>query len=132
MQPPSKKESIGLADLIQQVRSELIQSVEGSGSDVPLFAVDEVELEIGVTIAKRAEGGLDIKVVQLGASGERSDVHRVSVRLLPLLTLEERRAELRKKNQWAELVRTQMDATLKSVSASRSTDTPSRQPRDLA
>jgi hypothetical protein len=106
--------SIGLAEFIQQVRSEIMRSVEDVET-TPLFAVDEVALTIGITVDKHAEGGLAIKVIQFGVGIERSDVHTVSVKLLPLLTIEERKLELKKEARWNEIVRTQVTATLKGL-----------------
>ena len=112
----SDTESIGLADFIQQVRAEIVQSGADAGSDIPLFAVTELEVTIGVTVEKRAEGSLSIKVVQVGAGAAHSAVHSVTVKLLPLLTLEERREELQKDPRWGQTVKTLVKSTLKGSS----------------
>jgi hypothetical protein len=113
MSPTSTPKSIGLTELIYQVKRELIQPQGGTADPFPLLAVEEVELEISVTVSKRAEGGLNIQVVELGGGRERSDVHTVRVKLSPLLAREERVTELRRDPRWERIVQQQVDATLK-------------------
>lgn len=113
MPAKSAPASIGLTELIYQVKRELMQPEEGEADPVPLLAVEEVELEIAVTVSKTVEAGLNIQVIQLGGGGERSDVHTVRVKLLPLLTREERLSELRRDSRWDDIVRHQLDSTLK-------------------
>lgn len=109
-----KNEGIGLAELIQQVKRELLLPPDLSDS-APLLSVEEIDLEIGFTVTKKAEAGIHIQVVELGGSGERSDVHTVSVKLTPLLSHEERLTELRKDPRWGKIVQQQVESTLKGA-----------------
>jgi hypothetical protein len=107
--------SIGLAELLYQVKRDLLQPEDVFADPVPLLSVEEVELELAVTVSKRAGAGLNIQVVELAGGGERADVHRVLVRLAPLLTREERLAQLQKDPRWNRVVEIQIAATLKGV-----------------
>lgn len=109
-----KYESIGLAELINQVKRELAQPLD-LDDPTPTLAVEEIDLEIGITVSKKAEGGVRIHVVELGAGGERVDVHTVRVKLLPLLTREQLLDELQKSPDWQKVVQHQMTETLKGV-----------------
>ena len=81
---------IGLAELIDKVKSELLsQELEASGTE-PLFSVDEVTLKLQVTVQKEGKAGLKVYVVTAGGGLSRSDVQVVTVKLTPLLSKEER------------------------------------------
>ena len=83
---------IGLAELIEQVKRELLfTSFEGLAKEetkVPLFSVDSVELELQVTVKKEGKAGIKIYVLDVGGSGSRDDVQTVKVSLSPLLPKE--------------------------------------------
>jgi len=104
---------IGLAEFIHQVKREMLE--EKLDAKAPLLAVDEVDLEIAITVSREAKAGLNIQVLELGTGGERSDAHTVRVKLVPLLTREERVAELRKSRQWSQIVEQQVESTLKGL-----------------
>jgi aminopeptidase N len=80
--------TIGLAELIEQVKQELLTpSVEGK-TDIPLLSVDSVELELQVTVKKEGNAGIKIYVLDLGAKGSRDDVQKVKVKLSPIVSKE--------------------------------------------
>lgn len=79
---------VGLADAIGAVRAELIAAMV-AGADAPIrFSVEPVELELGIEVRTggKADGGVRIGVVSIGASGEKSSTstHRLTVRLQPV------------------------------------------------
>ncbi len=79
---------IGLNELIYQVKRELLcKSAEED--PVPLFAVDEVQLEIAVTVSKEAQGGINIQVLNVGGGTGSERAQTVRVTLKPLRTREE-------------------------------------------
>lgn len=89
-----REERIGLAELIYKVKQELL-SPEARGRDpVPLFAVDEIQVEATVVIAREATGGINIQVINAGMSGSRETGQTVRVTLKPLRTREELVADL--------------------------------------
>jgi len=83
-----KERPIGLAELITQVKRDLLQP---ENEELPaLLSVDEVTLELQVSVTYEAKGGVKIYVVELGGGANHEDLHNVSVKLTPLLTKEER------------------------------------------
>lgn len=81
---------IGLAELIANVKAELL-STEGTGDGVPpLFSVDEVILELQVTVHREGKAGVRVWVVEAGGGLARDAVQKVSVTLTPLLSKPDR------------------------------------------
>ncbi|MEH2368485.1 trypco2 family protein [Nostoc sp.] len=80
---------IGLAELIEQVKQELL-TPSAEEDDVPLLSVDSVELELQVTVQRQDGGKIKINVMSL-FSGELADkfskdnMHKVKVTLSPLV-----------------------------------------------
>lgn len=83
--------SIGVAELIEKLKQELIHETSKSPE---LFAISSVALEITFTVERDAQGGIDLQVVKLGADKKTSDVQTVKVNLEPLVTPEMARAKL--------------------------------------
>jgi hypothetical protein len=91
--PDQPHQSIGLDELIQQVKQELLSSVPGKSLDAPILFVESVELELKVTVSREGKGGIKIDVLSFGggeAGGtlKREDVHTVKVKLSPLFDKE--------------------------------------------
>lgn len=91
--PNQPAQSIGLAELVQQVKEELLSTVPGQSSDAPILFVDSVELELKVTVSREGKGGVKINVLsfgggELGGTLKQEDVHTVKVNLSPLFDKE--------------------------------------------
>ncbi|ARV62096.1 hypothetical protein BZZ01_28790 [Nostocales cyanobacterium HT-58-2] len=84
----SEENLIGLAELIEQVKRELLANSPDQDTDVPFLSVESVELELQVTVKKEGKGGVKIYVLELGGGGSRDDVQKVKVKLSPLLSKE--------------------------------------------
>ncbi len=82
----SQESPIGLAELIEQVKQELLSK---RNTPTPFFSVDQVELELQVTIHKEGNAGIKIYVVEAGGKVSRDDVQKVKVTLTPLLDKQE-------------------------------------------
>ena len=86
---------IGLADLIFQVKSELLarHPIEEAKGWPALFWIDQIELELSVSATQEANGGIKLTVVPIEIGGSRSRQeergHTIKVRLAPLLSREE-------------------------------------------
>ncbi|MBN3905192.1 MAG: hypothetical protein HWQ35_00950 [Nostoc sp. NMS1] len=111
---------IGLAELIQQVKQELLATYPDDENDTPLLSVDSVELELQVTVKKEGGGGVKINVLQFGGgelSGKvsRDDVQKVIVKLSPLLSKEQLLKAYYHKNpeKWRKFVDKTLEGTLK-------------------
>jgi hypothetical protein len=89
----NKMAEITLQDLIEKVRNDLITSNIGRG--YPLFFIDEIELEIAVSISAEVSGGLSIKVLEIGPEiGSKlssQNSHTITIKLSPILTKDEQR-----------------------------------------
>jgi len=81
----SKENPIGLSELIEQVKSELLSTPPSAPGVAPLFSIDAVELEIQVTVSKEGKGGVNFHVVELGGNIRREDVQKVKVSLTPIV-----------------------------------------------
>lgn len=106
---------IGLTELIQQVKQELLTPSPDSETDIPIFAVDSVELELQVTVKKEGKAGIKIYVLDIGGGGSRDDVQKVKVKLSPLLNREQLLAIYKKQHpqRWSELLEENVKAATK-------------------
>ncbi len=114
----AEENTIGLAELIEQVKRELLApSLEGE-TDIPLLSVDEVELELQVTVKKEGKGGIKIYVLELGGGGSRDDVQTVRVKLSPIVNKETLLRLYRKRHpeRLSELVDSSIEGTFKGGS----------------
>lgn len=90
--------SIGLAELINQVKRELLTPEKRRDDPVPLFAVDEIQLELTVSVNREIDGGINIQVLSLGGVTTNEKAQTARVTLKPLLSKEEIVADLRQSN----------------------------------
>jgi hypothetical protein len=85
---------ITLQELIEKVKADLLTTNIGRG--YPLFFIDEVDLEVAVSISAEVSGGLSIKVLEIGPEiGSKltnQKTHTVTIKLSPILSREEQRA----------------------------------------
>ncbi|PSB33918.1 trypco2 family protein [Stenomitos frigidus] len=84
---------IGLAELIQQVKQELLATVPGKTKEAPILLVSSVEVEVQVTVKREGKAGIKIDVVavgggELGGGLSRDEVHKVKITLSPLFDRE--------------------------------------------
>lgn len=118
--PEQSHQSIGLAELIQQVKQELLSTIPGESSDAPILFVGAVELELKVTVSREGRAGVKIDVVsigggELGGNLKQEDVHTVKVSLSPLFD-KERLMEFYQtlhSNQVPTAIKQSLDALLK-------------------
>ena len=85
--------SIGLAELIEQVKRELLSTATGQTKDAPFLLVSAVEVEAQVTVKREGKAGVKIDIVsvgggELGGGISQDDVHKVKVTLSPLFDRE--------------------------------------------
>ena len=89
----SKEKTIGLAEMIEQVKQELLSTTLGQSGQAPFLFVSSVEVELQVTAKREGTGGVKVNVVpvggaEIGGSISRNDVHTVKVSLSPLFDKE--------------------------------------------
>ncbi|MDZ8138251.1 MAG: trypco2 family protein [Nostoc sp. DedQUE04] len=116
----SDENLIGLAELIQQVKRELLTTylndeTPSHDTDIPVFSVDSVELELQVTLKKEGKGGVKIYVLELGGGSSRDDVQKVKLTLSPLLKKEQLLGIYKKlyPERWQEFLETSVEALTK-------------------
>ncbi len=91
-----KSKNIGIQELIEQVKSELLNTSQAE--EAPLFAISDVELEIAFTVERTAQGGINLQVVQGGVEKVWADTQKVRVRLEGLVTPEQIRKKMKPKD----------------------------------
>jgi Trypsin-co-occurring domain 2 len=111
-------DSIGLADFLYRIKQELMQSEpDGNNDELPrLLMIEDVEVEIQVGVTRQASGGIDVQVVKLGGGAKREDTHTVRVKLQPILSHDQRLAELRRDPRWEQWSQQIIHHTTKSAS----------------
>lgn len=83
----SQVEKIGLAEMLTDLRSELLKARdEGAGKEMR-FEVADVELEVMVSTTKEAQGKGGVKFwvynAEAGVSGSEGKTHRLKLKLRP-------------------------------------------------
>lgn len=111
---------ITLSQLIDEVREELIVPSRASTPEAmyPFLFVEEVELEVNVTVSSTVEGAgkVSVQVVELGSGVERAneETHRVKIKMTPLMTRDEVREKLQADRRlWERIERVAIPATTK-------------------
>lgn len=126
MSPAPNAKPIGLTELIYQVKRELLSPESRRGDPVPLFAVEEIELEVTVSVSREGEAGINIQVLSLGGGVSREEAQTVRVTLKPLRSREELIAELRQRDP--QLFASMADESLKLLKGNQQTDRPMNWP----
>jgi|EndMetStandDraft_4_1072995.scaffolds.fasta_scaffold690987_2 translation elongation factor EF-1beta len=94
----AEQQEIALAEMIETLRRELeIAQMQGAARPVA-FGIDKVDLELKVTMSRKAkgEGGIKFWVISAGAAGERGNetVHTFKLTLSPLDAVSKKRLEV--------------------------------------
>jgi hypothetical protein len=79
--------SIGLSELIEKVREELLNE-EVTLKKVPLLYVDSVELELKISFKTEANGGIKIYVANIGGGETTENSQTIKVKMSSLLDKE--------------------------------------------
>ncbi|MEO1431772.1 MAG: trypco2 family protein [Cyanobacteria bacterium J06633_8] len=111
----SEQNLIGLSELIEQVKQELLTKSPENENDIPLLSVDSVELELQVTVKNEGKAGIKLYVLELGGGNSQDDVQKVKVKLSPLLNKEQMLGIYKKKypQRWNELLETSIQGGMK-------------------
>jgi hypothetical protein len=116
----NKHMSVTLSQLIDQVREDLLTPRRAKTLEAmyPFLFVEEVELEVNVTASSTLEGSgkVNVQVVELGSGVERASrqVHRVKIKMTPLMTKDEVREKLKGNERvWQRIERVVIPATTK-------------------
>lgn len=96
----SQPKPIGLSEFIYQVKKDLLDKQFTADDPVPLFAIDQVEVEVGVMATREGSGGLkggiNLSIIglggaeaELGGKFSKENAQTVRVTLSPLLSKEQ-------------------------------------------
>jgi NTP-dependent ternary system trypsin peptidase co-occuring protein len=86
----ARKSEIGLVDLIDKIKHELVVQRQ----DTDLFFVEEINLEINFVISGDINSGFNVGIVTLGSNVAEQRVQKINVKLTPILSKEEIRKKL--------------------------------------
>ena len=116
------KQNIGLSELIEKVKADLLKSPQDKTA--PFLFVDSVELELQVVIKKDANTGLEVDVIgiggaKIGADVGQQNIQKVKVSLSPVFTKEEMREAFKnlKPEDYISSYNQSRKATIKNPSA---------------
>jgi hypothetical protein len=88
LSPSVDESNIGLAEMIENLRTELESSVKSGKGRAVAFDVDKVELELKVSISRKKGGevGIAFWVVKAGGNleGAQDNSHTFNLTLLPV------------------------------------------------
>lgn len=83
------KDSVKLSELIAWIKQELLVQERLNAESGPLFAVEEVTVEVNFVVEGKGQTGLDVKVLQLGTEIAEQRVQKAIVKMKPILPYEE-------------------------------------------
>ncbi|MBK7893459.1 MAG: trypco2 family protein [Candidatus Promineifilaceae bacterium] len=95
--------AISINQLITQLRRELLMPSDAEDKNLyPFLYVKNIELEVSVNVTQKSgiDGGINIQVLQIGASAEDSDssIHKITLSLEPLYSKKEVKKILEERN----------------------------------
>jgi hypothetical protein len=94
--PLDTKKTIKLSELIHWVKKELFSDEAFRDDPVPLFAIDEVTVEVNFVLSGGGKAGLNLQVVKAGTEVTEERVQKAIVRMKPLVSYERVRDRLGK------------------------------------
>jgi hypothetical protein len=75
---------LSLAEVIADLRKELERAIEQGAEKKLRFEAGVIEVELSVQVEAKAEGGVKFWVVNLGASADASQTHKLKIPLKPV------------------------------------------------
>ena len=81
----SSEEEFPLVDIVENLSDQLRDAQERAAESEKesILALAECRVELALTWERRKEGGIDFRVVKLGAEGTRSRVQTISLTMVP-------------------------------------------------
>ena len=84
------KKPVSLRDLIYWVKEELLSSQARQDDPVPLFAIDEVTVEVNFVVEGTLKGGFSaLKIVEAGSEVSEERVQKAMIKMTPILEREQ-------------------------------------------
>ncbi len=85
----NNKNTIKLSELIHWVKQELLSDEARRNDPVPLFVIDEITVEVNFVLAGEGQSGFEAVIVKADAQVAEERVQKATVRLKPLISVEE-------------------------------------------
>jgi hypothetical protein len=82
--PPAPNKTIGLSDLIDRVKMELLS--EKRIDQPKLFSIDELTIEVNFVVNGDLESGFNLGVVTLESQVSEERVQKVTIKMTPLMS----------------------------------------------
>ncbi len=82
---PETHQPVQLNALIHRVKRDLLTPQALTDDPVPLFAVEEVTVEVNFVVSGGANGKIDLQVVSAGAEVRKENVQKAVIKLKPLV-----------------------------------------------
>jgi hypothetical protein len=81
-----KTKPISLSDLIYWVKQELLSEEARKNDPVPLFAIDEITVEINFIVEGTVKGGFSaLTIVEAGSEVSEQRVQKATIKMAPIL-----------------------------------------------
>ena len=78
---------MGFVEVVKAIKKE-IEKLETAGKKNEMFYLNDVEVELSVSVTKGGTGGINIGIVQLGGKIEKQNLHKVKLNLSVLPKIE--------------------------------------------
>ena len=115
-----KRKPICLSELIFWVKNELLAEEALKKDPIPLFAIEEVTVEVNFVVSGNLKGGFNLQVVEADAEIEEQRVQKATVKMTPLLDREQVIEELVETRP--EIIEIVKSKSVKAVLKGRSAD----------
>lgn len=73
---------LGFKEVLTKLKND-IKSIQEQDEKDRMFILEDIEIELSVTMTKGGDGGINIWVVKIGGSVEKENVHKVTLKLTP-------------------------------------------------
>jgi hypothetical protein len=93
------KKNVKLSELINWVKQEILAATPLKNDPAPLFAIDEVILEVKFTLSGEVGGDFNMLVVQADSNIKEERIQKATIRMKALIPPEELAAELKKNHR---------------------------------
>lgn len=115
-------DDVTLQSLIDRIKGDLFapyHHLEDGQAKVPVFFVEEAELEVAFNVSYDDRAGVRISILQVVSGGtergtETGSAHRIKVKLCPILTREELREIVEKDDELMASIRQTFETALRS------------------
>ncbi len=86
---------VSLSELVHWVKQDLLSKEALENDPIPLFAIDEITVEVNFVVESKAKGGISLlQVLEFGGEVGAQSVQKATIKMTPILDREEMIDEL--------------------------------------